>query len=642
MPPGKPKPGTRGAEDHVFEALLDYLKRSRGFDFTGYKRSTLVRRVSKRMHEVGIDDYVAYQDYLEVHPDEFAFLFNTILINVTAFFRDPAAWQYLAAELLPALLASKRPSQPIRIWSAGCASGEEAYTLAILLAEALGEEAYRRRVKVYATDIDEEALGAARRAVYSPRDVETVPQALRERYFERQGTRHAFRPELRRSVIFGRHDLVQDAPISRIDLLVCRNVLMYLNAETQSRVLARLHFGLAPEGYLFLGKAEMLLSHADLFTPVDLRQRIFRKAPGLGLRQQLAVLAEAGDESAHTQLVLQEHLLEAALDAAPGALIVVDPSGTLARANKAAQELFALSSADHGRPLQDLEISYRPVELRSLIERAQEEVRSVRVENVEKPVRNGDPHHLDVEVTALRDAQGNSAGTSVAFLDRTERVHLRQELDRTREELEHSNEELQSANEELETTNEELQSTNEELETTNEELQSGNEELETMNEELQSTNEELRSINEQLQVRTQELRQNHAFQEAILRGIRAGVVVVDREFRVRTWEEKMQELWGLRGDEVQGEPLFALDIGLPVEALRPALEASLRGDAGLPPLEVDAVNRRGAPIRCAVTCTPLRQDGTITGVIVLVQRSDDPVEPSEPFRERQPRSRKGA
>jgi two-component system CheB/CheR fusion protein len=620
----KAQKGRAGAADHAFEALLDYLKRQRGFDFTGYKRSTLVRRVSKRMHVVGIDDYVAYQDYLEVHPDEFELLFNTILINVTAFFRDGAAWDHLAERILPVILDAKRPGDPVRVWSAGCASGEEAYTLAMLLAEAMGETAFRRRAKIYATDVDEEALAAARRALYSTREVVAVPESLREKYFERQSARYAFRPELRRSVIFGRHDLVQDAPISRVDLLVCRNVLMYLNAETQSRVLARLHFGLAPHGYLFLGKAEMLLSHADLFAPVDLKQRIFQKTPELGLRQRLAVLAEAGDLSAETQLQVQDHVLEAALDAAPGAQIVVDAAGSLALANQAAEELFALVPGDCGRPLQDLEISYRPVELRSLIERAYHEGRTVRVTDVERPVRNGETHYLDVEVTPLRDGQGVAIGVSVVFVDRTERIRLRQQLERIREELQHSNEELQSSNEELETTNEELQSTNEELETTNEELQSGNEELETMNEELQSTNEELRSINEQLQARTQQLHDKQAFLEAILDGVRVGLVVVDREFRILAWEEKMQELWGLRADEVKGHSLFDLDIGLPVAALRPAIEACLGGTGEERLVELDAVNRRGVSIRCTVTCTPLRQEGAITGVIVLMQRIDEP------------------
>src|ERR687888_1786343 len=170
--------------EHDLEVLLDYLRRSRGFDFTGYKRTSLSRRVQKRMQAVEVTTYLDYLDYLEVDPEEFTQLFNTILINVTGFFRDPPAWQYLREEVLPAILARKEPDEPMRIWSAGCASGEEAYTLAMLMAEALGKDDIRDRVKIYATDVDEEALSQARTARYSQRDVEGVPAELLERYFE--------------------------------------------------------------------------------------------------------------------------------------------------------------------------------------------------------------------------------------------------------------------------------------------------------------------------------------------------------------------------------------------------------------------------------------------------------------------------
>ncbi|HEY7605181.1 MAG TPA: protein-glutamate O-methyltransferase CheR, partial [Actinomycetes bacterium] len=262
-----------GTQD--LEVLLDYLRRSRGFDFTGYKRASLSRRIDKRMQVVGVDSYLSYLDHLEVDPDEFTQLFNTILINVTGFFRDPPAWELVRGEILPQLLASKPASEPIRIWSAGCASGEEAYSLAMMTAEALGADMVRERVKIYATDVDEEALNQARQARYTARQVEGVPPELLTRYFEGNGGGYVVSKELRRSVIFGRHDLIQDAPISRIDLLVCRNTLMYLNSETQAHLLARFSFALREGGYLALGKAEMLLAHTDLFSPVDLKRRVF-------------------------------------------------------------------------------------------------------------------------------------------------------------------------------------------------------------------------------------------------------------------------------------------------------------------------------------------------------------------------------
>ena len=240
--------------DPAFEALLEHLKASRGFDFTGYKRSSLMRRVNRRMAQVGVTDYAEYVEHLEMHGEEFTTLFNTILINVTGFFRDAEAWQHISKEVLPELLAAKGSTPPLRIWSAGCASGEEAYTLAMVLAELLGPAEFRDRVKIYATDVDEDALTYARHGSYTEREVRGVPPELLDRYFEPAGGRYAFRKDLRRSVVFGRNDLVQDAPISRIDLLVCRNTLMYFTAEAQSRILSRFHFALGPAGVLLLAR----------------------------------------------------------------------------------------------------------------------------------------------------------------------------------------------------------------------------------------------------------------------------------------------------------------------------------------------------------------------------------------------------
>jgi two-component system CheB/CheR fusion protein len=315
--------------DPELEFLLEYLRRSRGFDFTGYKRASLSRRIDKRMQLVGVDGYLSYLDHLEVDPEEFTQLFNTILLNVTSFFRDAPTWDYLREEILPRLAAEKRHDGPIRIWSAGCASGEEAYTLAMVTAETLGPETVRERVKIYATDVDEDALSQARLARYADRQVEGVPPELLGRYFERNGGGYVFSKDLRRSVIFGRHDLIQDAPISRIDLLVCRNTLMYLNAETQAHVLARFSFALREGGYLMLGKAEMLLAHANLFSSVDLKRRVFRKVPGATLRDRLMVLTEAGEHATGNPESHDERIRNAALEANPGAQIVVDATGHL-------------------------------------------------------------------------------------------------------------------------------------------------------------------------------------------------------------------------------------------------------------------------------------------------------------------------
>ncbi|WP_088893342.1 CheR family methyltransferase [Leptolyngbya ohadii] len=619
-------------ENLEFEALLDYIKRSRGFDFTGYKRPSLMRRVNKRMQAVGVEDYASYLDYLEVHPGEFNALFNTLLINVTAFFRDRLSWDYIRDTVVPQILSSKLPGAPIRVWSAGCASGQEAYTIAILLAEHLGLEQFRERVKIYATDVDEEALQQARQAIYSDRELVGLSPEQIEQFFERlddysngeqRSSRFSFRKDLRRSVIFGRHDLVQDAPISKIDLLLCRNVLMYFNGEIQRRILSRFHFALRDSGFLFLGKAEMLLTYTSTFMPLSLRCRIFTKISQENSRNSIAFFSTADEEETVNALIDQEQIKEAAFDRSPIARIIIDTAGLLVLANECARGLFKLTAQDLQRPLQDLEISYRPLELRSCIDQVHRDRQPITVSDIEWLSSPGEPIYFDIQVTPLISADNVLIGVGVNFLDISRYKRLQQELEDSNQELELAYEELQSANEELETTNEELQSSNEELETTNEELQATNEELETMNEELQSTNEELQTVNDELQRRSEELNQANAFLESILTSLRGGVVVVDRGLCVQIWNHRAEDLWGLRPEEALGQNFLNLDIGLPVEQLRQPIRNCLAGLAKNTIELLQAVNRRGKGIECRVTCTPLvdMQD-EIQGVILLMEEGE--------------------
>jgi two-component system CheB/CheR fusion protein len=611
--------------DRDLEVLLDYLRRSRGFDFTGYKRTSLSRRIERRIQDVGADGYLGYLDHLEVDPDEFTQLFNTILLNVTSFFRDPPAWDYLRAEILPRLVAEKDDDEPFRIWSAGCASGEEAYTLAMVAAEALGPEAVRERVKIYATDVDEDALSQARQARYTAKQVEGVPPELLERHFERNGDGYVFSKELRRSVIFGRHDLIQDAPISRIDLLVCRNTLMYLNSETQSHVLARFSFALREGGCLMLGKAEMLLTHSDLFTSLDLKRRVFRKVPGATLHERLMVLTDAGERPAGHQRGRDERIRTAAMEASPEAQIVVDAGGYLTLANERARVLFKLTGDDLARPFQDLELSYRPLELRSKIQQVYVERRPSPVEEVEWPTPSGEVAHLEVQVVPLIDDHQKLLGASINFSDVTRSRRYKEELEHANQGLEDAYAELQSTNEELETTNEELQSTVEELETTNEELQSTNEELETMNMEMQATNEELQTINDELGQRTTELNQLNSFLESIWAGLDGAVAVLDPDLQVLVWNHGSEDLWGVRQEEVQGQHFLNLDIGLPIDQVRPALRAAMSDEHRPQSITIEAINRRGRAVTCRVTCSPLLDsDKSLRGVImVVVEQSDE-------------------
>jgi len=428
-------------------------------------------------------------------------------------------------------------------------------------------------------------------------------------------------------VIFGRNDLVQDAPISRIDLLTCRNTLMYFNAETQAKILGRLHFALADGGVLFLGKAEMLLSHSRLFTPIDLKRRLFSRVPRL-MPAAGATFVDPPPLSASAMIGL-DHLRNEAFLANPLAQLVVTSDGLVALTNRQLEKMFGVSSRDIGRPFRDLDLSYRPVELRRYIEQAQLERRTLRVAGVELGRGAGaDIAHLEVQISPLTGNDGSLLGVTVVFNDVTAGRRLQDELQHANHQLEAAYEELQSTNEELETTNEELQSTVEELETTNEELQSTNEELETMNEELQSTNDELQSINEQLRVSTDRLDQANSFMETVLTSLQAGVAVVDRDLRIRMWNRRAEDLWGPRAGEVIGQHFLNLDIGLPIERLRPMLRNALGSGGGSAEASVDAVNRRGRPVVVRVACTPLQSmDGEVAadGAIIVME-----AEPSGP------------
>src|SRR3954465_34383 len=314
--------GETNSDPGDLESLIDYVKRSREFDFTGYKRPTLVRRIAKRMAEVGCTTYGDYEEYLEVHPDECVVFFNNILINVTSFFRDPEAWELVADEIVPRIISGKDASEPIRVWSAGCASGEEADTLAMILCRTLGADAVRARVKIYATDIDEDALGQARAATYPAKSLESVPEPMRSEYFEATPKGFTFRNDLRRTIIFGRHDLLKDAPISRLDLLVCRNTLMYFNAEAQAAILDRFRFALDRGGYLFLGRAETLLTHSSVFRPLQLRLRVFEAVEDADEPRAHAAATRRPDPD-HESEWPRGKLRDAAFDAAPGAVLVV-------------------------------------------------------------------------------------------------------------------------------------------------------------------------------------------------------------------------------------------------------------------------------------------------------------------------------
>jgi two-component system CheB/CheR fusion protein len=574
-----------GAGDPQFHTLLERLHAQHNFDFRQYKEVSLLRRVQRRLSQLHLDSVEQYLEVLAREPGEYRELLNVLLINVTRFFRDPEAWEVLRERIVPSLVTEAAPTRSIRVWSVGCSSGEEPYTIAMLIAEELrGRSGGDVDVRIYATDIDDDALATARAGLYSREQIEDVPSRLRERYFQPEGKMYRIAREVRKWCIFGHHDLTQDVPLSHIDLLVCRNVLIYFTTALQDRILPRFHYALRPNGYLFLGRAESMLARSQRFQPIDPKWRIFRhETPTHGEAPTEPLVAidappngptQGHDEGTETHAVTLR--IRGIVETLQTAILVIDPADTVVTWNPAAELLFDIpaENAIH-RKFRDLDISYRIDGLRSRIEEVKNTQGRVRMNDVTFPHRSGDTAHVGITVAPLHDERGRLSGILVCADDLTEQRRLREEIEHAAEQSATANEELQSTNEELETTNEELQSTNEELETINEELQSTNEELETTVEELQSINAELGTLNTELEKRTGELNQLDEYHRSVLDAVESAVVVLDATLIVTSWNQGAAEMWGLRSPDAVGRPFLTLPIGDVVRKAREPLHAVL-------------------------------------------------------------------
>jgi two-component system CheB/CheR fusion protein len=497
----------------------------------------------------------------------------------------------------------------------------------MLLAEHLGEAANSYTVKIYGTDVDEEALTAARHALYRTEQLKDVPDRLIDRYFVRDGQLYRFRRDIRRWCIFGSHNLTQAPPLSHIDLLVCRNVLIYFTSELQDRILTRFHYSIREDGFLFLGRSESLLARSRLFTPVQLKWRIFQRTPAAA-RQVGAVLPEATlaaqpGAPARTEAPAPAARVQRALEALPAAVMVVDMSDTILSWNPAAEAMFDIPVASAlGRKFRDLDVSYRVEGLRARIEDVKGRHAPSRMDDVTFTRRNGDVVHADMTIAPLFESY-RLIGVLVYAVEATEHARLKEQMARIAEQHATAIEELQSTNEELETTNEELQSTNEELETTNEELQSTNEELETTVEELQAANSELGALNAELEGRSAELKRVDAYHLSLLNSMEPSIFVTDRALVVTTWNQPSERMWGLRAEQAVGRDLAALPLVDMVRALRPALDTALSREIAVEVPNVPYTVPGGEVRRALVKITPLRDiAGHVSGLVAIAAPTD--------------------
>src|SRR6266699_5298230 len=558
---GESLPQPEEKSDDVLRSILEQVSRQANIDFRPYKSTTILRRISRRMAVTHCSTMHDYLDYLKANPQEVGELVKAFLINVTQFFRDSDAFTYLKSQILPKLIArGLERDHTLRVWAAGCATGEEAYSLAMLITELLGPELSQWSIKIFATDVDEAAINFARRGLYSENLLRDVPADYKDRFFERVDHGYRVSKMLRQMIIFGQQDLSRSAPFPRIDLVLCRNVLIYFTPELQEYVLNQFAFSLSPGGYLFLGKAETVRPNQSSYELVNKHWKVYR-CTGNALpsprRPYLVELnthryevrsASHANRTAGKQLVDQEtpaptielgqlrRFNELLLRFLPIGIVVIDRAYHVLTANGTARRVLGLRDITNE---QDFLHSVRGIpysSVRDAIDTVFRERNTVTLQEVELNVGgggNGRCIFLSIAPMQLEAILPDMAIISVT--DITEQVQTRRQLETVQteqtqlmselsaankrlndvnKELLDANEELQVANEELVLTHEELQASIEEFETTNEELQATNEELETNNEELQATNEELETTNEELRERTSELQELAAVLES--------------------------------------------------------------------------------------------------------------------------------
>ncbi|MBW4605275.1 MAG: PAS domain-containing protein [Calothrix sp. FI2-JRJ7] len=399
-----------------FETLLDYLKQKCACDLTFYKRDSLMRRFERRMQDLKIDSYTNYLRYLQGHAEEYTSLLDTILINFSRFFRNRDCWDYLASTIIPQIIKNKKPQEKIRIWSAGCAYGQEVYTLLMLLVEALGIEQYLQRVQIFATDVDSAALKLARKGSYSQDEVVGIPIELLSKYFEKDEKRYIFDSKLRSTIVFGHHNLAIDAPMSKIDLLMCRNVLIYFHFKTQATVFVRFHFALTDKGFLFLGNAENL-TNKNIFIPVSLKHRIFAKGEKLTLEDHLLIQTQTPRTKVLDPLTIQVFVWQTAFEKSPFAQLAIDIKGCLIIANDQANALFGLTYTDLGAKLQNLQIG-QIIKSLTLLKHLNHEHRALHLQNIQWVTKIGITY-LDIHIKPVFNASGKLLGANLTFVDIT-------------------------------------------------------------------------------------------------------------------------------------------------------------------------------------------------------------------------------
>jgi len=546
----------------ALEKIIILLRARSGHDFSLYKKNTVYRRIERRMGIHQIDKIAQYVRFLQDNPVELEMLFKELLIGVTSFFRDPDMWKELKQKALPPLLAAKKSGDALRAWVIGCSTGEEAYSLAMILREVLDEAKLggRFQLQIFATDLDREAIDKARQGIYPDNIVADVTPERLTRFFVKEEHGYRVGKEIREMVVFAQQNVIMDPPFTKLDLLTCRNLLIYMSPELQKKLLPLFHYSLNPGGILFLGNAETVGSFTDLYTSVDGKSRLYRRLDSavriepvefpstLASRMQAAngqlPKAAVNLQTLADQLVLQRFSPSAVLTNTKGDIIYI--SGRTGNylepaAGKANWNIFAM--AREGLRY-ELAIAFR---------KAVGQKKEVVLPGLEVRT-NGDTQSVDLLVQAIDKPDELQGMVITVFSDSQLRADIKPASTKggfpvrgartmaMEKELQEVREELQVTREEMHTSQEELKSANEELQSTNEELQSTNEELTTSKEELQSVNEELQTVNAELQSKVDELTRAQNDWSNLLNSTDIATLFLDKELRVRRFTTQATQI----------------------------------------------------------------------------------------------------
>lgn len=598
-------------DNEIFKQILTVLRVRRGVDFTYYKQSTLKRRIIRRMALNKIEKPADYLSFLRENKSEQDALYNDMLISVTNFFRDKKSFDVLCDTLLPLIIDKKANDEPLRIWVAGCATGEEAYSIAICIQEHLGDKAAARKLQVFATDISETAIAKARAGIYKPNELEGVSSSRMQQFFTKLDGSYQVNKIIRDMCVFAHHNLLKDPPFSKIDLVSCRNVLIYLEPVLQKRALTTFHYSLNLGGYLMLGKSETIGANTDIFTPYDGAEKIYQRKGPVG---RFMTVSTPGNEKRFRELdnIVQKESSEkdifkladeAMLANFMPASVLVNEKFDVVQFRGVTETWLVPPSGKPSFNVLKMAREGLAFELRNVLHMAKKTNLPARKFAVFFKV-NGLQHYVNIQAVPLKDtaepyflivfqsasstgiqqviAESNTPPEDATYnLNELRIEQLEKELSQTRADM-------RAITEEQETSNEELQSANEELLSGSEELQSLNEELETSKEELQSTNEEILIVNTELLDRNEQLNNSRLYTESIINTIRDALIILDGDLRVKRATEGFYRKFRTSEKDTEGQYIYELgDKQWDIPKLRELLEDLLPSKKEFKDFEVE-------------------------------------------------------